>query len=59
MRFWRERDPSVPVVVNANRPTVNLAPASDAPVNAVRAGWAPLLTGQLVPRVGEGGVADA
>lgn len=33
--------------------TVDLAPVSEARVEATRAGWEPLLYGQAIPRVGE------
>lgn len=40
-------------VFNADQPTVALSPASEAPAEAIRAGWAALLPGQDVPLIGE------
>ena len=41
------------------RPDPSLAPASEEAADRVRAGWAPLLTGQAVPRIGERVTPDA
>jgi hypothetical protein len=46
----RKDDPSpvVEQVFNADRPTANLTPVSEAPAQAVRDGWAALLSGEQV-----------
>lgn len=51
---WRGRD-STPKdqVANALDSTVDLSPASKAPAAAVKAAWAPLLSGQTIPLIGE------
>jgi hypothetical protein len=55
MRYrWQGRDLCpVDQVGNAKDSTVNLSPASDAPAQAVKAAWAPLLSGQAIPLIGE------
>lgn len=40
-------------VFNADVPTVDLTPASDAAAEAVKAAWAPQLSGQDVPLIWE------
>lgn len=55
LRGWRGRDLLCPPDQVANGPDsgLDLTPASQAPAEAVRAGWAPLLSGQAVPLIGE------
>ena len=52
---WRGRDHSKKPqqVANASDDFVDLAPVSEAPANAVKDAWAPLLSGQAVPLIGE------
>lgn len=51
---WRGRDlEPKEQVANAIDSTVDLTPVSDAPANAVKAAWAPLLSGQEIPLIGE------
>lgn len=40
-------------VFNADNPTVDLTPVSDAPAEAVKAGWLPVLSGQEIPLIWE------
>lgn len=54
MHCWRGRDlESKDQVANALDSFVDLTPASDAPADAVKAAWAPLLSGQEIPLIGE------
>ncbi len=48
---WRGR--CVDQVANAPDASVDLTPASQAPAEAVRAAWAPWLSGQAVPLLWE------
>ena len=51
---WRGRDLTPKdQVANALDSFVDLSPASEAPAEAVKAAWAPLLSGQEVPLIGE------
>ena len=51
---WRGRDLTPKdQVANAKDSFVDLTPVSDAPAEAVEAAWAPLLSGQEVPLIGE------
>ena len=51
---WRGRDLAPKdQVANALDSTVDLTPVSDAPAEAVQAAWAPLLSGQEIPLIGE------
>ena len=51
---WRGRDlEPKDQVANALDSTVDLTPASEAPALAVKAAWAPLLSGQEIPLIGE------
>jgi hypothetical protein len=40
-------------VANALDSMVDLTPASDAPAETVKTAWAPLLSGQRIPLIGE------
>lgn len=54
MLRWRGRDlEPKDQVANALDSTVDLTPASNAPADAVKAAWAPLLSGQTIPLIGE------
>lgn len=51
---WRGRDLTPKdQVANALDSFVDLTPASEAPAEAVKAAWAPLLSGQEIPLIGE------
>lgn len=51
---WRGRDLTPKdQVANAKDSFVDLTPVSEAPAEAVAAAWAPLLSGQEVPLIGE------
>jgi hypothetical protein len=51
---WRGRDlDPKDQVANALDSTVDLTPVSDAAADAVKAAWAPLLSGQTIPLIGE------
>ena len=52
---WRERDyyQCLDQVANARDSKVDLTPASEARAMAVRAAWLPLLSGQVIPLIGE------
>ena len=51
---WRGRDyRPKEQVANAWDSAVNLTPASDAPADAVKSGWAAFLPGQSTPLIGE------
>lgn len=56
----RPLDPAVvpDQVANAPDSRVNLTPASQAPLLALRAGWEPWLTGQSVPLIWEPDIPD-
>jgi hypothetical protein len=54
MLRWRGRDlEPKDQVANALDSFVDLTPASEAPAAAVKAAWAPLLSGQEIPLIGE------
>lgn len=54
MLRWRGRSSDQPQVANGRCGIdPRLTPASEAPADAVRAAWLPVLTGQPVPRLGE------
>lgn len=57
---WRGRDYSKKPdqVANACDDFVDLTPVSEAPANAVKDAWAPLLSGQAVPLIGERSYGD-
>lgn len=56
---WREKDLTcLDQVANAKDSTVNLTPASATRADAVKAAWAPWLSGQTVPLIWER-VSDA
>lgn len=47
---WRKRERwCVDQVANGPDDGLNLSPASEAPAEAVRAAWAPVLSGQSIP----------
>lgn len=51
---WRGRDLTPKdQVANAHDDFVDLTPVSEAPAEAVEAAWAPLLSGQAIPLIGE------
>lgn len=51
---WRGRDlEPKDQVANALDSFVDLAPVSDAAADEVKAAWAPLLSGQEIPLIGE------
>lgn len=63
-RQWRrllDRPPLCPIdqVANARDATFNLTPVSQAPADAVKAGWQPMLAGQEVPLIWERVYDDA
>lgn len=50
---WRGRIDCLDQVANAKDSFVDLAPVSEAPAEATRAGWEALIPGQAVPMIGE------
>jgi hypothetical protein len=51
---WRGRDPErKEQVANARDSFVDLTPVSEASAEATKAAWAPLLSGQGIPLIGE------
>ena len=51
---WRGRDyRPKEQVANAWDSMVDLTPPSEGPADAVKAAWAPLLSGQTIPLIGE------
>lgn len=59
MRRWRGRDlEPKDQVANALDSFVDLTPVSEAPADAVKAAWAPLLPGQEIPLIGEDRYGD-
>ena len=59
---WRGREATTGLqVANACDDFVDLAPVSEAPADAVKAAWGPLLSGDEIPLIGEdryGGFAE-